>query len=69
LVKGFSKCYNDCITKEKSSKEMHRSISLISHTGKIVAHILSKRLESKIAEIIEDQFGFKKVKALEMLLD
>ena len=35
----------------------HRTISLISHTGKIVAHILSKRLESKIEEVIEgDQF-------------
>jgi Reverse transcriptase (RNA-dependent DNA polymerase). len=37
----------------------HRTISLISHTGKMVARILSKRLESKIEEVIEgDQFGF-----------
>ena len=44
----------------------HRTISLISHTGKIVARILSKRLESKIEEVIEeDQFGFQKG----MLLD
>ena len=28
----------------------HRTISLISHTGKIVARILSKRSESKIEE-------------------
>ena len=32
----------------------HRKISLISHTGKIVARILSKRLESKIKEVIEE---------------
>ena len=41
----------------------HRTISLISHTGKIVVRILSKRLESKIEEVIEeDQFGFRKQK-------
>ena len=40
----------------------HRTISLISHNGKIVARILSKRLESKIEEVIEDQFGFQKGK-------
>ena len=39
----------------------HRTISIISHTGNIVARILSKRLESKIGEVIEeDQFGFRK---------
>ena len=32
----------------------HRTISLISHTGKIVARILSKRLERKIEEVIEE---------------
>ena len=37
----------------------HRTISLISHTGKIVAHFLNIRLESKLEEITEeDQFGF-----------
>ena len=41
----------------------HRTICLISHTGKIVAPILSKILESKIEEVIEeDQFGFRKGK-------
>ena len=41
----------------------HRTISLISHTGKIVACILSKRLESKIEEVIEeDHFKFRKGK-------
>ena len=32
----------------------HRTISLISHTGKIFARILSKRLECKIEEVIEE---------------
>jgi Reverse transcriptase (RNA-dependent DNA polymerase). len=41
----------------------HRKISLDSHTGKIVARILSKRLGSTIEEVIEkDQFGFRKGK-------
>ena len=41
----------------------HRTIRLISYTGKIVARILSKRLESKLEKIIEeDQFGFRKGK-------
>ena len=35
----------------------HRPISLISHTGKIVARILSKRLGSKIEEFIEEDPG------------
>jgi Reverse transcriptase (RNA-dependent DNA polymerase). len=41
----------------------HRTISLISHTGTIVVRILSKRLENKIEEVIEeDQYGFRKGK-------
>ena len=44
-----------------------KAISLISPTGKIFTHILSKLLENKIEEVIvEDQFGFEKLKALEM---
>ena len=40
-----------------------RTIILISDTGKIVARLLSKRLESKIEEVIEeDQLGFRKGK-------
>ena len=34
------------------------TISLISHTGKIIAYILTKNLESKMDEVMEDQFGF-----------
>ena len=41
----------------------HSTISLISHTGNIVARIFSKRLEGKIEEVIEeDQFEFQKGK-------
>ena len=41
----------------------HRTISLILHTGKIAESILSKTLESKIEEVLEeDQFGFRKVR-------
>ena len=52
------------LPKKNQSKKCsyHRSNSLISHTEKIVAHILSKRLESKIEEVIEGQFGFRKGK-------
>ena len=43
----------------------HRRLSLISYTGKIVAHILSKILESKIEEVTEEfQFGFRKGKGI-----
>jgi Reverse transcriptase (RNA-dependent DNA polymerase). len=53
------------LSKKNQAKKCsdHRTISLISHTEKIVARILSKRLESKIEEVIEeDQFGFRKGK-------
>ena len=41
----------------------YRTISLILHTRRIVARFLSKRLENKIEEVIEeDQFGFWKGK-------
>ena len=43
--------------------DYRRTIGQISHTGKIVTFILSKRFECKIEEVIEeDQFGFQKGK-------
>ena len=37
----------------------HRTISLISHSGNTVARILSKRMESRIEGVIEeDQIAF-----------
>ena len=40
-----------------------RTISLISHTAKIIARIINRRLEQKIEENLgEEQFGFRKGK-------
>jgi hypothetical protein len=37
----------------------HRTISLISHTAKIIAKILRRRIERNIEDVLgEDQFGF-----------
>jgi len=41
----------------------HRTISLIAHTAKIVAKILTRRIENKIEDILgEDQSGFRRGK-------
>ena len=41
----------------------HRTISLISHTTKIISKILRKRIERKIEDVLgEDQFGFRRGK-------
>jgi hypothetical protein len=41
----------------------HLTISLISHTEKIVARILRRRSERKIEDVLgEDQFGFRRGK-------
>ena len=41
----------------------HRTISLISHTTKMVAKILRRRIEKKIEDVLgEDQFGFRRGK-------
>jgi len=41
----------------------HRTISLISHTAKIIAKILRRRIERKIEAVLEgDQFGFRRGK-------
>ena len=43
----------------------HRTISLITHTAKIVAKILRRRIERKIEDVfVEDQFGTRKVNEL-----
>ena len=41
----------------------HTRIGLISHTGKTTAHILSRKLESKTEEVIEEKFRFWKCRA------
>jgi len=41
----------------------HRTIRLITHTAKIVAKILRRRIEKKIEDVLgEDQFGFRRGK-------
>ena len=41
----------------------NRTISLISHTTKIIAKILRRRIERKIEDVLgEDQFGFRRGK-------
>ena len=41
----------------------HCTISLISHTAKIIAKILRRRIERKIEDVLgEDQFGFSRGK-------
>ena len=46
----------------KKCKEF-RTISMISHTAKIILRILNRRLHSKMKEELEEQFGFRKGKA------
>ena len=41
----------------------HRTISLISHTAKIIAKTLRRRIERQIEDVLgEDQFGFRRGK-------
>ena len=41
----------------------HHTISLISHTAKIIATILGRRIERKIEDVLGgDQFGFRRGK-------
>jgi hypothetical protein len=43
----------------------HHTISLIAHTGKIVAKILRRRIERKIEVVLgEDLFGFRRGKGI-----
>jgi len=46
----------------------HRTISLIAHTAKIIAKILSTRIEKKIEDVLGDQFGFRRANELGMQL-
>lgn len=43
------------------NREEFRSISLLSHTSKILIRLIFQRIETKIEQTLsEDQFGFKK---------
>jgi hypothetical protein len=46
----------------------HRTISLIAHRAKMAARIHSRKIESKIEDVIgENQFGFRRGKGTGML--
>jgi len=48
----------------------HRTIGLIAHTAKTVAKIITRRIERKIDDILEeDQFGFRRGKGIWMQLE
>ena len=40
----------------------HHTIRLFTHTAKIVAKILRRRIENKIEDVLGDQFGFRRGK-------
>ena len=63
LTKEFSKRYDYCITNENQARKCsdHRAISVISHTEKIFARLLTRLDIYKVKE--EDQFRFRKVKS------
>jgi hypothetical protein len=47
----------------------HLTINLVTHTAKIVAKTLRRRIERKIEDVLgEDQFGFRKGRELGMQL-
>ena len=66
MAQGLHRSYNDCLKKKKTQTTKcsdHRTISLISHTAKIIAKILRRRIERKIDDVFgEDQFGFRRGK-------
>jgi hypothetical protein len=62
VAQGLHRCYNNGLKKPQATKcSDHRTTSLIVHTAKIVANILS-RFERKIQDVLGDQFGFKRGK-------
>jgi len=53
----------DTITEKKKSEkcEDHKTISLITHSSKILTNTIYKRIEAKInVNLEEDQFGFRR---------
>ena len=65
MAQGLHRSYNDCLKEEDTNYKMqdNRTISLISHTTKIIAKKLRRRIERKIEDVLgEDQFGFRRGK-------
>uniref|UniRef100_A0A8D9A6I6 Craniofacial development protein 2 n=1 Tax=Cacopsylla melanoneura TaxID=428564 RepID=A0A8D9A6I6_9HEMI len=75
----FTQCKISVIPKKAGTNKCseHRTLSLISHSSKILTNIMIKRIEDKIeATLTDDQFGFRKGKgtrdamlALRMILE
>jgi len=54
---------------QATKRSNHCTISLITHTAKIVAKILRRRIEKKNEDVLrEDQFGFRSGKGKGMQL-
>ena len=65
MAQGLQRSYNDCLKKKTQSTKCsdHHTISLITHTAKIIAEILRRRFERKIEAVLgEDQFGLRRGK-------
>jgi hypothetical protein len=63
VAQGLHGSYDDCFKKKPQATKCsdHRTISLITHTAKIVTKILKRRIEKKIEDVLgEDQFGFRR---------
>ncbi|KAI5738724.1 hypothetical protein M8J77_010460 [Diaphorina citri] len=79
MPSDFTKCKICVIPKKTGTTKCneHRTLSLISHTSKILLNIILGRTERKIEEILtEDQYGFRKgrgtrdaILALRLLLE
>jgi hypothetical protein len=65
MAQGFHSVTMIALKKKATATKCsdHHIISLIAHTAKIVAKILSKRIGRKTEDVLgEDQFGFRKGK-------
>jgi len=62
--KDFTEVTMIALKKTQATKcSDHHTISLITHTAKIVAKILRRRIEKKTEDVLgEDQFGFRRGK-------
>jgi hypothetical protein len=62
VAQGLHRIINDCLKKKTHVTKCsgHRSIILITHIAKIIANIITKRIERKIEDVLgEDQFEFR----------
>ena len=65
MAQGLHRSYNDWLKKKTQATKCsdHRTISLITHTAKIIAKILRRRIERKIEAVLgEGHYGFRRGK-------